>query len=76
MEVRRPAEPWLFLRVLSSEQGRLNMFIARVHSMAYFLTKSRVRMAAESSVRSLARALARRDIPVPAGQSKIVAISR
>jgi hypothetical protein len=43
--------------------------------MAYFLTKSRVRMAVESNVRSLARALARRDITVPAGQSKIVAIS-
>ena len=60
---------------VSSEKGRLDMFIARVHSLAYFLTKSRARMTAESNVRSLARALARRDITVPAGQSKIVAIS-
>jgi hypothetical protein len=45
-----------------------------LHSAIPFLTEPCQR-AAESNVRSLARALARRDMTVPRGQSKILAIS-
>jgi hypothetical protein len=43
--------------------------------MTSFLAKLEVLKAVESDVRNLLRALARRDMTVPAGQSKMVAIS-
>jgi enoyl-[acyl-carrier-protein] reductase (NADH) len=46
-QIKSPFEP------VSSEQSRLDMFIARVHSMAYYQTKSRGRMAAESNRQQL-----------------------
>ena len=61
--------------VVEIEYDVKGMFAARVHSTACFLTESQVRTAGESNVRSLDRALARRDITVPAGHSNIVAIS-